>query len=388
MRRRRRASSGAVLLVIAGLVVLFVVVRLGTHHWKPGAFVVAGSVFVHPGAPAELPVTPHSTGYDGTFYYRLALDPLTRRATAYGITLDDPPYRQQRIALPALAWALHHATGMSTAVALIAVDGVATVGLGGIGISWARRFGRSPWWGVALAASPPVVIGLARDLGEPLALAALLGGLLLWVNAHRAGAALAFSVAGLARETALVVALGMGVWWAARLLFTRRRREAAVRVAWLLVPGLVELAWQLYLGHVWGHLPALHGATAVGALPLVSVIDSFGHGVSAIGFSHAGLLDLLWLLERVALAGLLLVVAGGLASTELPWDLLCGWVLAAVMAVSVHWLADVQFVRAAAEAILVGQLALLARRDLFADVTRGGVVLWSAAVSLAYAVAL
>lgn len=326
---------------------------------------------------------------DGQFYYRLALDPLTRRVTAFGITLDNPPYRAQRIGLPAVAWAVHHATGAPTTVALIVVDGLATILLGWIGIAWARRFNRSPWWGLAIAASPPVVIGLARDLGEPLALAALLGGLLLWVNGHRLSAALAFTVAGLTRETALVVVLGMGAYWGARLVFTPGRRQALVRVGWLLLPGLVELAWQVYLRHVWGgNLPMLHGATGVGGLPLVSVIDSFGHGVSAIGFTHAGLLNLLWLLERIALAGLLVVVAAGLAGTELPWDLLCGWILAAVMALSVHWLADVQFVRAAAEAILVGQLALLARRDLFADAMRGGVVLWSAAVSLVYAVAL
>ena len=45
----------------------------------------------------------YSDGYDGQFVYRLALDPFTHAVTAHGITLDNPAYRQQRIATALLA---------------------------------------------------------------------------------------------------------------------------------------------------------------------------------------------------------------------------------------------------------------------------------------------
>ena len=52
----------------------------------------------------ELTVYEGSSGYDGAFVYRLALDPFTEQPVAHGITLDNPSYRQQRIVLPLVAW--------------------------------------------------------------------------------------------------------------------------------------------------------------------------------------------------------------------------------------------------------------------------------------------
>ena len=39
----------------------------------------------------------HSPGYDGQFFYRLALRPWTQTRTEFGITFDEPAYRQQRL---------------------------------------------------------------------------------------------------------------------------------------------------------------------------------------------------------------------------------------------------------------------------------------------------
>ena len=46
---------------------------------------------------------PNAAGYDGQFYYRLALDPFNWNKTAFGITMDQS-YRYTRIGYPALAW--------------------------------------------------------------------------------------------------------------------------------------------------------------------------------------------------------------------------------------------------------------------------------------------
>src|SRR5215472_12480270 len=59
-------------------------------------FVRAELPFAHPArVPAGLYVF-GSNGYDGQFYYRLALDPANLHRTAFGITLDHP-YRLERI---------------------------------------------------------------------------------------------------------------------------------------------------------------------------------------------------------------------------------------------------------------------------------------------------
>jgi hypothetical protein len=43
-------------------------------------------------------------------------------ATEYGITLDNPAYRQQRIAAPVLAWAVGLPPRVSTLLALLLVN--------------------------------------------------------------------------------------------------------------------------------------------------------------------------------------------------------------------------------------------------------------------------
>ena len=56
--------------------------------------------------PKNLTVTRGNVGHDGQFYYRFALNPFTSKITEYGVTLDAPAYRQQRILYPAVTWAL------------------------------------------------------------------------------------------------------------------------------------------------------------------------------------------------------------------------------------------------------------------------------------------
>src|SRR3990172_6865503 len=81
-----------------GLLLIF---YLSAYAWDPSVFIVAGERFTSP--RADIYIHPRD-GYDGQFYYRLALDPLTIERTAHGIRLDNPPYRQQRILYPVLAW--------------------------------------------------------------------------------------------------------------------------------------------------------------------------------------------------------------------------------------------------------------------------------------------
>ena len=94
------------------------------------------------GNPARVPhgvfVLPRSTGYDGQFYYRLALDPANLHQTAFGITMD-APYRFMRIGYSALAWLV--SLGQRTAVpyALAAINVAALGALGYLGGLLARE---------------------------------------------------------------------------------------------------------------------------------------------------------------------------------------------------------------------------------------------------------
>ena len=375
--------------VVGGLSAAFVVVRDVTHGGHLGSFALAGTTFVHPGAPGDLPVRAASTGYDGQFYYRLALDPLTRQVTQFHITLDSPSYRQQRIGLPVLAWLVREAVRAPTSLALVLVNVVALVLLGFAGARLALQWNRAPWWGVALAVSPALVMALARDLTEPMATAGLVVGLLWWVRGRVWWAAGAFTVAVLCRETVLVLLFGMALWCVGQLVGTRvPRRASAAKVGALCVPAAIEISWQFYLKHVWGGpLPTRSGHGQVGII-LVRPLRTLFLYAGQIGPTHQGVLDAVWLLERFLLLALLIVVASGLMRSIAPPEIRLGWVFAALLATSVAWNQDVQFVRSANEAIVVGQLLLLARKDQIARVTAVGVAGWSAVVAVIYAAAL
>src|SRR5437870_36042 len=104
---RRLDAPRVILVVVALLYGSFISLRLAEQHADPSAFVTAGDRFCDPQqVPFNLRVLPTSDGYDGQFYYRLALDPFTRTRTAFGIQLDLPAYRQQRIIYPLLVWVL------------------------------------------------------------------------------------------------------------------------------------------------------------------------------------------------------------------------------------------------------------------------------------------
>jgi hypothetical protein len=386
--RYRDVDALGVTVLSLAMVSGFVAIRCLTHGDELGSFVVAGSAFVHEAIPG-VPVHAQSTGYDGQFYYRLALDPLTRLKTAYGITLDDPSYRQQRIGLPALSWLLH-VIGISVTTALVLVNALSVILVGWLGARWAIDLGRSALWGLAIAASPALVIALARDLTEPLATAGLLAGLLLWSRCHRFMAACAFTMAALSRETVCAVLAGMALYWLWKAARDRSTSGAMgtslAAVGWLGVPFAVELAWQLYLRSVWGGaLPAFAGGHP--GLPVLQAVESFFSGASGVGLSHQGLLDLIWIVERVALVAFLVVVATGLKRSAVAVDIRVGWVAAVIVSLSTPWHTD-GFLRAANEAIVLGQLLLVGRRDRLATRTLAGTAAGSILMAAMYAVAL
>ena len=113
--------------------------------WAKGhlsLFIMAGHVYTHRAQlPRGLLLVP-SAGYDGQFYYRLALDPANWHATAFGITMDQS-YRYTRIGYPLLAWIFSLGQHQLVPVVLVALNllGVAAMAL--LGGMFARAV-RSP----------------------------------------------------------------------------------------------------------------------------------------------------------------------------------------------------------------------------------------------------
>ncbi len=235
-------------LAAAAVSLLFAVVVVGVRVLADGGDV---SRLVRASPPfadaSRVPpgLTVADDGYDGMFYYRLALDPFTTERTADGITLDLPAYRQQRIAYPLLAWAASGGDPSRVPLALVGVNviGLAAVGLLGAGL--ARTAGRHPMWGLLFSFYPGFVLTLTRDLTEIVAAVAVLAALLLLRRGRKASGALALALAVLSRETTVVLAAAAGI---ARFLGSPRRARAW---APFLLPGIVLVGMQLALAERW-----------------------------------------------------------------------------------------------------------------------------------------
>ena len=207
--------------------------------WAKGhlsLFIMAGHVYTHRSQlPRGLLLVP-SDGYDGQFYYRLALDPANWSKTAFGITMDQS-YRYTRIGYPVLAWLLSLGQHQLVPVVLVAINLLAVAAMAALGGMFARESGRHALWGLAFAAYFGLVISVGRDTAEPLAEACMLGGLLAYRRAAVAGraryvlAAALFAVGAVTRETILLAPAAVAV---TRLIAMARRRAR---------PGLADLTW-------------------------------------------------------------------------------------------------------------------------------------------------
>lgn len=225
-------------------------------------FVVAGDVFVDPETvEPRIHVLEHSWGYDGQFFWRLAVDPaewdLSRH---HGVQLDNA-YRPPRIVYPVLAWVAALGQPGLVAWTMVGVNVVAVGVVAGLGAMVAEHGSRPALAGLLVASTPGLVFALSRDLSDIVTLAAVLAGVVALLRRRPGVATVAWSVAVLSREQVVATIAGYGLWRLWRLLHDRDgTRFGAADLPWL-VPPLVFALWQLVQWARIGQLPIRAGGS-------------------------------------------------------------------------------------------------------------------------------
>jgi hypothetical protein len=323
-RARARAAGGVALpgralisrtsvlgpvLVVAMVLGFLIAARLSTYHGNAAGFVLFGQRYVHyTHPPAGAPIN-STDGYDGQFYWLQATDPLLlHHSTLTDIHNTAPGYHLQRPAYPALAYAL--ALGMRSALpwTLLAVNVLAVLGITAAFSFYARRRGWSCWWALAIGLVPGLLMPTLRDLSDPLAVAAMVGGGRARSRGRSWLAAGLLAVGVLAREPMMVAVVAVGLdaacaWWRVRRTPGSLRR--AVRHAWpaVVIPVAVFLAWQVY---IHARYSAAAAAASSPLLPFKDFVDEVRYALAHD--SPAGALwDLVYLL--LILAGMGAAVA-------------------------------------------------------------------------------
>lgn len=239
--------------VLAEFYAFFIAVRLMVGDVL--SFVHVGRTFLHASdASAEISGIErwyNAVGYDGQFYYYLAVDPL--RAHEY--IGEVAGYVYSRPLYPALASLFGLGQAEAIAYAMLAINLAAVAATTFVLAAWLRRHGLSPWLSLVYGTSPAVVFGVFHDLTEPLAYALAFFGVLLFDPARRsriAASAIVFGLAVLTRETTAVfpavcaAALLVG-WPELQWRNVRRLRRWAVAFAFVVVATTPLFVWRALL---------------------------------------------------------------------------------------------------------------------------------------------
>jgi len=279
--------------------------------WAKGhlsLFIMAGHVYTHRSQlPRGLLLVP-SAGYDGQFYYRLALDPANWNATAFGISMDQS-YRYTRLGYPVLAWLLSLGQHQLVPVVLVVINLLAVAAMAVLGGMFAREAGRHALWGLAFAAYFGLVISVGRDTAEPLAEACMLGGLLAYRRGRPAMYLLAtalFTYGAITRETILLAPAAIAV---TRIIAIARHRAGPglADLVWVVpavVYGLLEVAVHFV---VKGEFPLLANSSRNLTVPFTAMVDALKYDIANINTSVLSPVDIS-LLEYATVA--IFILAG------------------------------------------------------------------------------
>lgn len=153
--------------------------------------------------------TVNANGYDGQFFYYLALDPVNAR-----YYMDASTYRYTRILYPMVARALALGRADLIPITLFLVNWLALAGGTAAVAAWLKRRGVSPWFGLIYGLYPGLQFALARDLSEALAYGLVALAILVFDfgGRHRLVlSATVFALATLTRESTAVFSVAYGL---------------------------------------------------------------------------------------------------------------------------------------------------------------------------------
>jgi len=309
-----RPAAAALIATLAALA--FTLVRWQTWaHGHISRFILVGRHFAIPSQlPPGMPVA-KTYGYDGQFFYRLALNPLNFHHTAYGITVDRP-YRYMRIGYPALTWLVSAGQHYLVPVMLVAVNIAAIGALGYLGARFAVQGGRHALAGLLIPAYFGLLTSLSRDTAEPLAAVCLLAGLLAVRGRRPVLAALLLAYGALTRETVMVAVAAIAIVRVIGML-RGRTRPGREDLAWA-VPAAVFAVWQVVVKAAVGTFPLLADGGRNAGAPFIAPLHAFRHNLGHIHLHQFEQYDL-WFLELAILACFSVAALLCLRSTTAPW---------------------------------------------------------------------
>jgi len=250
----------------------FIMLCLERYNFDFSRFVWAGKLFVDPEhAPKNLFIR-DDCGYDGQFYYRLSLDPFTCKQTDFGIKIDSPIYRQQRILYPLVIWSLSFGNHKLVPINMVLLNFIAICAMGWMGGRYLKENGLHAYFGVVFPLCSGFIFSLTRDLCEILEISLLMYAFLLFKRKKVFLSSLFLTLSILTKETAFIV-----VWAAFILYFINKLFQFRNNIKWFfpLIPGCVFVIWHAHLYWAWSGYNIIYDIKNNMGYPLVGFIKHF-----------------------------------------------------------------------------------------------------------------
>jgi hypothetical protein len=357
------------LLIPAALYFLFMVAQILKHDYDMSYFVQAGDFFVNPvQAPPNLSILRNSFGYDGQFYYRLAITPFTNERTAFGVTLDSPHYRQQRIGYPLITWLFSLGRPDLVPFTLVLVNYVGLCLMGWLGGTYAQSINRHALWGIVFPLYPGFIFVAMRDLTEITELCFILATFTcIRLNLQRR--AIIFLVfAVLTKETALLTAIAL-------LISPRVDKWYHIfKPRLYLLPIFLFGIWQGWLYYQWGWSLSRDLQNNIG-YPLIGYLSFFRETTLLSNhWQHV------WFIELCLIMAFTIVVVYTCFTAYVSADEKLSWIFYLILVYLLTrsvWVEDWAFLRACSEFYLFGVMILLNSRTKWQNVVLVvGILCW------------
>jgi hypothetical protein len=258
-RARRITSPWAVAAIVGAFYALLTTPGLVGNPYQ---FVNIGRQFLHKSTSSaaidqHARAINHRIGYDGQFYYFLAVDPANGKDY-----MDNQGVIYSRIGYPMTVRALSGGNPVLVPYMMMLVNILAAVG-GTLAVAFfLKRHGLPPALALVYGLYPGLVMSVLRDLTEPLAFALAAGALLVFDARSKwrlLGSGALFGLAMLTRETVaifpaiLALALLVGVGNASEWRIRFRWRNIARSIAFAELAFAPLLIWRHILATVLPH---------------------------------------------------------------------------------------------------------------------------------------
>lgn len=297
MKNSNRWQFAILSMLIYGILML---VPLASHDWDVSRFVVAGDRYVDKDKlDSPIQIREKSDGYDGQFYYRLAIEPNASTKAAHGVTFDAPAWRQQRIGYPVLGYLLSWGQPALVPLALFVIN---LIGIGILALSvrsLQNQLQLQSWFSWAVMLWPGYAVTLTHDTTEIVAVALLTLALNAYVSGRYVWYMILAALTTLTRETSIILFGGIFVYnafkikpwnWLRAQSITAVWRDPAGQKAirqifWIGLAMVPYLAWWQYLTLHWGVSPQQSGNNNMGP-PFVGLAQTILESIT--GMRHWG----------------------------------------------------------------------------------------------------